>query len=393
MNRKGYRLSHVIIIIILTAIISAVTTGVIVTSSFSANGKSYSDLVLDENVQEFLEVYAKLTDDYYRDVDKKKMISSAINAMTDYLDEIYTTYLNSDNANILMDELNGKHKGIGVTIRGYEIIDVMEDSPAFRSGIKIGDRIVAINGTNVETLAGAEISNLIKQNEDSITVTVIRNEETLEFTMKAEEIQVSPVEYHMIENTSIGYLKMSIFSNNLFVDTSKALEKLKEEGMNKLIIDLRNNTGGYLEQAKNVASLFLEKDKTIYYLENKDDLEEIKDTTDDSYNMPIVVLVNGSTASAAEILSGALKYSYGAILVGSTTYGKGKVQHTMSLSDNDMIKYTSSKWLMPNKVCIDGVGISPDYIIDNSYNYDTDNSSENEGFTDNGLNKAIELLS
>ena len=134
------------------------------------------------------------------------------------------------------------------------------------------------------------------------------------------------------------------------------------------------------------------KYEKIYY-DLKSDLEEIKDTTDDSYNMPIVVLVNGSTASAAEILSGALKYSYGAILVGNTTYGKGKVQHTMSLSDNDMIKYTSSKWLMPNKVCIDGVGISPDYIIDNSYNYDTDNSSENEGFTDNGLNKAIELLS
>ncbi len=392
MNKKGYGLSHVIIIIITTAIISAITSGVIITSSFNVNGKSYSDLVLDENVQEFLEVYAKLSDDYYEDVNKKEMIESAINAMTNYLNETYTTYLESDNANSLMQELNGKYTGIGITIAGFEVVGVIENSPAYRSGIQIGDKIVSINGTDVATYSGSEISDLIKQNNDSVVLKIDRNGEMLDFTMKVENFDVSPVEYKMLDDTSIGYIKMTIFSNKLTDDTNKALTELKKQGMNKLIIDLRGNTGGFLDQAKSVASLFIEKNKTIYFLEEKGNLTEEKDETSTKMNIPIAILVNGNTASAAEILTGAMRYSYGAMVIGTKTYGKGKVQHTLTLNDNDMVKYTSSKWLMPNQECIDGKGISPDYIVENDYIYDEESHTSIVETIDNQLNKAIELL-
>lgn len=392
MNKKGYKLSHVIIIIITTAIISAITSGVIITSSLNINGKSYSELVLDKNVQEFLEVYAKLTDDFYEDVDKKAMIQSAINAMTDYLDETYTTYLESDNADSLMQELNGKFTGIGVTISGFEVIDVIDNSPAYRSGIKAGDKILSINGIDVATYSGGEISELIKQNGDNIVIKADRDGEILEFSLKIEEFDVSSVEYKMIDDTNIGYIKMSIFSNKLTDETSNAIKELKDKNMEKLIIDLRNNTGGFLDQAKSVASLFLEKGKIIYYLEDKNKLQEAKDETEEKMDIPVVILVNDNTASAAEILTGALKYSYNATIVGTKTYGKGKVQHTLTLSDKDMVKYTSSKWLMPNKECIDGKGITPDYVVENEYVYDVQNPESITGTIDNQLNKAIELL-
>lgn len=393
MNKKGYRLSHVIIIIITTSIISAITTGIIVTSSLSANGTSYTDLVLDENVQQFLDVYDKLTNDYYEDINKKAMIDSAIDAMTSYLDETYTTYLDSDNASTLMQELNGKYTGIGITIRDSEVISIASGSPADRSGIKLGDKIKNINGKEVEDLNSNEISDLIKQNGENVIINIERNGENLEYSMQVEEFDISPVEYKMIENTSIGYIKMSIFSTKLYNDSINAISDLKKQGMNKLIIDLRNNTGGFLDQAKSVASLFLEKGKIIYYLENKNELEEEKDETVEMLDVPVVVLVNNSTASAAEILTGALKYSYNATLVGTKTYGKGKVQHTISLNNNDMVKYTSSRWLMPNKNCIDEIGIIPDYVVENEYIYDKENPTIIQQIIDNQLNKAIELLS
>ncbi len=393
MNKKGYRLSHVIIIIITTSIISAITTGIIVTSSLSANGTSYTDLVLDENVQQFLDVYDKLTNDYYEDINKKAMIDSAIDAMTSYLDETYTTYLDSDNASTLKQELNGKYTGIGITIRDSEVISIASGSPADRSGIKLGDKIKNINGKEVEDLNSNEISDLIKQNGENVIINIERNGENLEYSMQVEEFDISPVEYKMIENTSIGYIKMSIFSTKLYNDSINAISDLKKQGMNKLIIDLRNNTGGFLDQAKSVASLFLEKGKIIYYLENKNELEEEKDETVEMLDVPVVVLVNSSTASAAEILTGALKYSYNATLVGTKTYGKGKVQHTISLNNNDMVKYTSSRWLMPNKNCIDEIGIIPDYVVENEYIYDKENPTIIQQIIDNQLNKAIELLS
>lgn len=177
---------------------------------------------------------------------------------------------------------------------------------------------------------------------------------------------------------------MNAFSLKSFEDFQESLMDLETKGMDSLIIDLRNNTGGYLNAATNIANLFLEKGEIIYSLENKNKITAFKDETNDKREYKIAILVNSSTASAAEILTAALHDSYGAIVVGKTTYGKGKVQ-TMKYYEDSIVKYTSAKWLRPNGECIDEVGIIPDYDINIKV-------SNGETF-DTQLDKAIELLS
>ena len=191
----------------------------------------------------------------------------------------------------------------------------------------------------------------------------------------------------------VGYLSISSFSNTLAKQVESALDELESDGIESLIIDLRNNGGGLLTAAKDTASLFLEKGKAIYSLEGNDKNEKTKvyyDETSTSRNYPIVVLVNGGTASASEILTAALKDSYGATTVGTTTYGKGKVQQTKKLSDGSLVKYTTSRWLTPNNECIDEYGISPDYGIELEYQYDDEKNIT--GYTDTQIAKARSIL-
>lgn len=396
MEKKGYSLLHVIIIIVVTSIISGITTGVIFTKSTTSNeGISYSKLIVDENIQEFLDVYSKIVDEYYEEVNKSEMIQSAITGMMEYLDESYTTYLNEDEASSLINQLNSTYEGIGITIKDGKVLNVLKNSPAEEAGVLSGDVIVNINGVSVEGKSADEIVSLIKDNSQNVIMSVYRNGVPLTFNMSMKELAVPSVTYNLVENTSIGYLQLSVFSKTLGEEVDYAISNLKNLGMQKLIIDLRGNTGGYLDQAYDTASLFLQKGKVIYTLETKDGIESYYDENEKQENVPLVILVNKSTASASEILAAAMKDSYGATIVGTTTYGKGKVQHTYSLNDGGLVKYTSSKWLRPNGTCIDTVGIVPDYIIENEYIYDEtdpDNPVVTE-IIDNQLNKAIELLS
>lgn len=396
MEKKGYSLLHVIIIIVVTSIISGITTGVIFTKSTTSNeGVSYSKLIVDEDIQEFLDVYSKIVDEYYEEVNKDEMIQSAITGMMEYLDESYTTYLNENEANSLINQLNGTYEGIGITIKDGKVLNVLKNSPAAEAGVLSGDVIANVNGISVEGKTADEIVTLIKENSQNVVLNVYRNGLPLAFNMSMKELAVPSVTYNLIDNTNIGYLQISVFSKTLGDEVDYAIYNLKNLGMQKLIVDLRGNTGGYLDQAYDTASLFLQKGKVIYSLETKDGIETYSDDDEKQEALPIIVLVNKSTASASEILAAALKDSYGATIVGTTTYGKGKVQHTYSLDDGGLVKYTSSKWLRPDGTCIDTIGIVPDYIIENEYIYD-ETDPENPVVTDiidNQLNKAIELLS
>ena len=183
---------------------------------------------------------------------------------------------------------------------------------------------------------------------------------------------------------------MNIFSKTLSDQVNNALNDMETQGMQKLIIDLRNNTGGYLESAEATANLFLEKGKLIYSLENKDAKASYYDETDAHKTYPIVILLNENSASASEILAAALKdsYGYGVTFVGTTSYGKGLVQQTYDLSDGSMAKYTSARWLRPNGNCINGVGLKPDYEVAK------EDIRDEAGYPiDNQLQKAIEVIS
>ena len=387
-NSNGFNLISVIVIICVTSVISAITTGVIISNNY---GLSYKSVNEDEKLNEFLKAYSNIVDNYYENVDKEKMLDAAINGMLNYLGDNYTTYLNSDQSKELEKRLAGSYEGIGISLQGQQVASVVENGPAARSGILVGDKVSKVNGTDVSSLNSGAISALITTSKKkSITLLIERNGESLEFNVSIESIPLSSVEEKLLEN-NIGYIKMDIFSKNLAEQVKTSLNNLKNQGMNRLIIDLRDNTGGYLDSAEKTASLLLEKGKLIYSLQDKNKKEDYYDETDECENIPIVILINNNTASAAEILAAALKDSYSnTTIVGEKSFGKGKVQQTYDLSDGSKAKYTSAKWLRPNGDCIDTIGISPDVEASLSYEYD---ENGNEIATiDSQLTKAIEVI-
>lgn len=391
-NYRGFSLAWVIGIVVVTSIISALTAGVIVYNNNKLSyDRTYGDLSNDDDLNEFLSVYANILSSYYEDVDKGALLDKAIAGMMDYLGDDYTTYLDDESTEELFDSLSGKYTGIGVSINNNDksIVKVYDNTPAKKAGILVGDIIIGLNNTDVTNMSATEVVNLIKNNKDTFTLKLQRGSEVVTVSLKNETLIAPNTEYYVIEGTTTGYLYMQTFSNTLAEQVENALKDLEDQGMTSLIIDLRNNTGGYLTAATDVANIFLEKGKRIYSLDYQNEVTNFNDDTKEHKEYKIVVLVNENTASASEILAAALKESYGATIVGETSFGKGKVQQTMKLDDGSMVKYTSAYWLTPSGTCIDGIGISPDYYV---VNEEITDESGNITIPDVQLNKAIEVL-
>lgn len=391
MKNKRFRLgiAEIAIIIIVSVVVSCFATGIIMYKSYNYD-TSYANANSDKALQNFISVYATVLDKYYEEINKTEMVDSAIDGMMEYLDDKYSTYLSVDEATALQEQLDGEYEGIGIQItEGNVVYQVFDDSPAQKAGIKENDVIIEVDGENVELFKIEDIATLIKSKKGSFNLKVRRDNKVLDFTLEVDSLFVPAVSTQIIEenNKKIGYLYISTFSSTISQQVSRALLKLETEGIDSLIVDVRYNSGGYLDGAEGVANLFLEKGKVIYYLENKGSKVAYKDDSKESRDYNVIVLINEASASAAEILAGALKESYGATLVGTTTYGKGKVQQTKDLSDGSMIKYTTAKWLMPNEVCIDGVGIEADYEVELQIDENT------KIVKDTQLLKAIDLLS
>ena len=387
------QLRIIIIVMIITAIVSGLTSGIIVYSSYGKNtGISYKVINNDENLKEFLEVYSQIDEEYYEKVNKSELIKAAISAMLTYLNDNYTTYLDSDETNMLHEYLNGEYKGIGILISDHTIVQVFDDSPALASGLKVNDEIVKVNGTDVADKTATDIASMIKSSKNSeVSITVKRNNELIDLTMHLSNLYVPAISSEVIDNTSIGYIRLASFSSTVSNQVERDLKKLEEQNISSIIIDVRSNGGGYLSAAEKVADIFIEKGKVIYTLKSKNYEKTVKDNTDAKSNLKMVVLIDENTASASEILATALKDSYGATIVGKTSYGKGKVQQTVQLSGGSMAKYTSAKWYRPNGECIDEVGIKPDVEVD--LTIEKDKNGNITKIEDSQLKKAIELLS
>ena len=393
-NRKNtsFKFSTIIIVMIITALISGLTAGVIVYTSYNkSTGINYNNVNNDAALKQFLEVYSSVTEDYYEDINKTEMLEAAIDAMLKYLDERYTSYLNTTQTNQLNDTLKGEYEGIGIAIVDHKIVDIFKNSPAFDAGMAVGDIIKSIDGVDVATYSTEEIVKKIQQSTGSnLSITVLRNGEPVSFNISTAKLYVPAISYKVIDNTNIGYIRLATFSSTVFNQVSDALMELNNKEIASLILDLRVNAGGYLDASEKVASLFLEKGKTIYSLETKKSKTIIKDKTIDKTEYPIVVLIDENTASAAEILAAALKESYGATIVGVKSYGKGKVQQVVSLIDGSMAKYTTGKWYTPTGSNVDKVGITPDYTV--TLEIEKDQNGNTINIVDTQLIKAIDLL-
>lgn len=388
LNNNKYDGLDLFIIILITAVITGLGTMFIVNYQYRKDNALYeTELVSDDNISKFIKTYSEIDKNFYEVVDKEGMIDAALDGMLGYLEDNYSIYMNEEESGLLSDSLEGSYEGIGIVTQGNVIYEVYENSSAHKAGLLAGDEITKVNGQEITLENFQIISQLIVQNGDNENEVIVkRNGEVLTFKLKVGKVYVPTVSTELLEKneSKIGYMVLSSFSSQTYKQFKEELESLEDKNIESLIIDLRNNTGGYLTVAHDIASLFLEKNKLIYSLESKDKVTEYKDETDEKRDYQIVILVNSSTASAAEILTCALKDSYGATIVGKTTYGKGKVQSLMNY-DNSMVKYTSAKWLRPNGDCIDEVGIEPDYDVSIEVKSNT--------IYDKQLDKAIELLS
>lgn len=392
-SKPLFQLKELIIVVVITSLLTSLTTGVIMyNNNRITNHVSGSDLNQDENLKEFLKVYASLIGDYYAEIDSEAMLEEAIRAMFTYLGEDYSDYLNKDETNALAEKLNGTYKGIGVQIIENNVIyQVFDGSPAKEAGILVGDQIISINDVDVSGKSSEEVVSYIQNAiNDKITLGILRNNEIYQFEIDIKTLFVPAISYQMVnfDSGNIGYLAISTFSDTVGIQVKNALSDLENQGMNSLVIDLRNNTGGYLNQASDIAKMFLEEGKVIYSLAEKNHTEEFLDDTSEKKDYPVVILMNEGTASASEILATALKDSYHGFvtLVGETSYGKGKVQQTRGLEDGSMVKYTTARWIRPNGDCIDGVGITPDVAVEILM------PNEGEEIVDTQLKEAFRIL-
>lgn len=391
-NKKNdtsmFTIWEVLAISVSLVVFASVLTGILV------NRVTEKKILEDEHLSNIKETYQTIVKEYYKDVDKEKLADVAIDAMMEYLNENYSVHMTEEEAEALQDKLQSGYRGIGVEITKLDgkviITRVFENTPAEAAGLKAGDIIIKVDDFVVKADTELdEVTSTIKE-KSKTTITVTREDETLEFKLNIEsvEITVATIKTFTNNDKNIGYLYLESFSDKSADQVENKLKELEKNNIDALIFDVRSNTGGYLNAAEEIASLFLKKGKVIYSLEDKEAKKEVLDTTKESRDYPIVVLIDGATASASEILAAALKESYGATLIGTQTYGKGKVQQTNKLSDDTIIKYTTAKWYTPNGDSIDGVGLTPGIKVLLDSSYVEDPSDEN----DTQLQKAIEFL-
>ena len=385
-NKKEFGLLSIILVVVATAIVTSLTTGLLIFNN-TRKSNEYKNSN-DKSLQEFISVYNQVLNDYYEDVDKSEMINKAIEGMLNYLGDDYTTYMDSSDTKNLSEKLTGKYEGIGVEITdGNVITRVFDNSPAKESGILAGDIITKINDEDVSGLSTAELATKIKKGSKKFTITIKRGNVEMNLEVTKKELYVPAIESTVLDNNGkkTGYIYIASFSDTVYEQFKESLEKLENQNIDNLIVDVRGNTGGYLKAATDIANLFLEKGKIIYSLEGKNTKEVFKDETEESRGYSVTVIINEASASASEILSAALRDSYGAKLVGKKSYGKGKVQQTGALEGGTMYKYTSAKWLTPNGECIDEKGLTPDYEADLQI-------KEDGTVVDTQLSKALEIL-
>ena len=393
--------------IIMLVILVAFVTFIITTIGFyqyftnSDNGKKFMITTSSKEGNEIansISQYKSIIDKYYLgEVDEEKLKEGAIKGYIEGLDDPYTEYISKEDMEEYLDDTMGNFVGIGIYMvkdeatNRIKVLAPIKGSPAEKAGVLAGDIIISVNDEEFTGDQFSVISTKIKGEEGStVKLKVLRGEEEKEFEIKREKIVVNPVEGKVIEK-NIGYIAFSSFDENTSEEFKKKYEELASQGIKSLIIDLRNNGGGIVDEALEIADYFVEKDTILLYEVDKDNNEKVEKAKDGILiNMPTIVLTNENTASSSEILAGALKDLGKAKIVGTKTYGKGVIQSLLTLSDGSGIKITSEEYLTPNKTKINKVGIEPDETVELP---DTvTNVLRVEEKDDTQLQKAIQML-
>ena len=390
----------IIMLMILVAFITFIVTFIGMYKYFTEDGFG-KQLVSTSNTNSELTTelnkYRKIIDKYFLgEVDEEKLKEGAIKGYIEGLDDSYTEYISKEDMEDYMADATGNFVGIGIyMVQDTETNKIMvlapiKGSPAEEAGIQPGDYIIAVDDVEYTGEEMTTASNKIKGEEGTtVKIKILRGTETKEYKLKRENIKVNPVEGKVVEG-NIGYIEFSSFDEGTSEDFKAKFEELQKQGIKSLIIDLRNNGGGIVDEALEIADFILEKDDVILYEVDKNGNEEIeKSENDPIINMPVILLTNENTASSSEILAGALKDHNKAKIVGTKTYGKGVIQQVLTLPDGSGLKITSEEYLTPNKTKINKVGIEPDEKVELP---DTvENVLTVEEKDDTQLQKAIEM--
>ena len=392
-DRNSYSFSELFIITIISLLVGAFSCFSIIT--IMSGGRNY--LKLSKELSKFYDSYDILVENYNGNVDKKELVDAAINGMVSSVGDQYTSYVDTEGTNSFNQLVDGKYNGIGCLIQETEdkkikVMQVYDNTSAYKAGIKVGDIIKKVDDKD-SSIGSTELANYIKSSKNkSYSVTVLRDDKEIKFTLSKNEVEIPVVTSKIFDkgDKKIGYISISIFSSVSAKQFKSNLEKIEKEGIDSLIIDVRDNNGGYLSSVTDITSYLLPRGKIIYQVQKSNSkIKATKDKTIAKREYPIAVLVNENSASASEILAGAIKESYNGYVVGMKTYGKGTVQQVSELSDGSMIKYTIENWLTPNGNWINEKGIDPTDEVELSDDYYKNLNEE----SDNQLQKALSLLS
>jgi len=386
----------VMIVIIITSLLTAFGTYQYLTNKGMANnGKNNANLTgLEYTLARFR---TELEKKYLGEIDDDKLIDGAIKGYVASLGDPYTVYYTKEEMQEIMQETNGNYVGIGIYMtlnkekNAIEVIKPMENSPAEKAGIITGDLITKVDGESYTGDKMEEASNKIKGEAGTkVKIEVLRNGETKEFEITRQKVLISHITAKVIEN-NIGYIAISDFDGGCAKEFEEKYKKLKEQGITKLIIDIRNNGGGIVDEAIEILDLIIEKGETLLVTKDKKDNEEItRAKKKPIIDIPVVVLTNEYSASASEILAGALKDYKKATIVGTTTYGKGVIQELQQLTDGSGLKITTNEYFTPHRNAINKIGVKPDVEVDLSDKAKITLNLKEED--DNQLQKAIETL-
>jgi len=331
---------------------------------------------------------------YIFDVDREKLADGLLAGYVSGLEDPYSVYYTPEKYTDILESANGEYYGIGVLVTEdkdgtIQIVNVFSNSPAKEAGILKGDIIAGVDNLDITGMDLNQVVGYIKGKEGtSVELQIQRDGEAdlLNITVERRQVSVDTVEYRMLED-GIGYIQLVQFDDVSLDQMTAAIEDLKSQGMEKLILDLRDNPGGLLTSVVDIADLFL-PEANIFYMEDKSGSRTDYNATDDQlFDGELVVLVNENSASASEVLAGTLKDNGRAQLVGVTTFGKGIVQTFYSLSDGSGVKLTTAHYFTPNGTDIHGVGVTPNVEAEQP-----DDEKTGESENDTQLNKALEII-
>lgn len=366
--------------------ILAVLLTVLMIFSTSASFAAKNGLT-EEEAAKLFDAITMVEKEYPFELKEGQLYDGLMKGLFQSLDD-YSDYYNKEDAVEQYKLMTGEFQGIGVTIKdkdGYlEVVKVHENSPAEKSKLMVGDLIIEVDGKDIKGQKREDSVAMIKGKEGTkVKIKILRGDKKIDFELTRATVTINPVSYKVLEG-NIGYIELTDFTLNAYVKMKEALKAFDEKNVSKIILDLRDNPGGVLNISLSIAELFVPKGKLLSVRTSKG-IEEVHESQLENQKYKLVVLINGNSASASEIVAGAVKDRKAGVLVGEKTFGKGVIQRLVPLKDGTLLKYTYAEYMTPNGTAINKKGIEPDYVVKNEV-------KDGKTVNDLQLKKAIELL-